>query len=499
MKDGDASGEDRHVIPSVLERDAGAAERGLAGARADLPLVELRADHLRAAEVAGLVRRAGRPLIVAVRRRAEGGRFDGSEEERRELLRAALEAGARYVDVERESPPLDEGERRGQAARIVLSDHGSPCEPARLASLYAEMAASPAAVIKIVPRAASLAQGSAVCDLLRRAGAEGRKLACFALGRAGALTRLLAPSWGSWATYASLRPGAESGPGQFVLDDMLDVHDVLAIEKGTRRFALVGSRVFGSPSPAMHQAAYAGCGLEARYLPVEADDVESLLPLLERDSPFGFEALAVTMPLKERLAERCRLLEPPAGESGAVNTVLLGRDGWRGFNTDGPAATELIRQRLDPRGTRAAIVGAGGTARAIAVTLRAAGAEVTLFGRTDSRTRAAASSLGVASRPLERLGRADWEILVNATPLGGEGERLLEPDRLSGRLVLDAVYRVPPTPLAAEAQRRGLEVIDGMALLAGQAELQFERMTGHRVEAGLMAAAGMQWLSGRSA
>jgi 3-dehydroquinate dehydratase/shikimate dehydrogenase len=491
--------EDRHVIPSVLEPNAEAAERGLAAARADLPLVELRADHLRPGEVAGLVRRVGRPLIVAARRRADGGRFGGSEEERGNLLRAALKAGARYVDVERESPPLDPGEWRGQAARIILSDHGSPCETAQLGSLYAEMTSSPAAVIKIVPRAATLGQTPAVGDLLRRAGDEGRRLACFALGRAGALTRLLAPSWGSWATYASVRPGAESGRGQFVLDDMIDLYDVLGIDEGTRRFALVGSRVFGSPSPAMHRAAYAGCGLKARYLPVEVDDVESLLPLLERDGPFGFEALAVTMPLKERMAERCRRLEPPAAEAGAVNTVLPGPDGWRGFNTDGPAAAELIRQRLDPRGARAAIVGAGGTARAIAVALRNAGAEVTLFGRTGSKAREAAASLGVASRPLGRLGRAEWEILVNATPLGGEGERVLEPSRLRGRLVLDAVYRVPPTPLAAAASRRGLEVIDGMALLAGQAELQFRRMTGWRVEAGLMAAAGMQWLSGRSA
>ena len=90
MRDGNARREDRHVIPSVLEVEAEAAERGLAGVRADLPLVELRADHLRAAEVAGLVKRAGRPLIVAARRSADGGRFSGSEEERRGLLRAIL-------------------------------------------------------------------------------------------------------------------------------------------------------------------------------------------------------------------------------------------------------------------------------------------------------------------------------------------------------------------------------------------------------------------------
>jgi len=205
------------------------------------------------------------------------------------------------------------------------------------------------------------------------------------------------------------------------------------------------------------------------------------------------------MPLKELGAARCRTLDPLARDAGAVNTVILERGGWRGSNTDGPAASALIRSRLEPQGARTAIVGAGGTARAVAVALRAAGAEVTLFNRTEARAREAAERLGVGALPLSRLSDWDWEILVNATPLGRAGESILSPHRLRGRLVLDAVYRVPPTPLAAEAARRGVDVIDGLALLAAQAALQFQAMTGREMETGAMAAVGMQWLSGRSA
>lgn len=499
MNAGDARRNDRRVIPSVLEGEPEAAERGLEQARADCPLVELRADLLRAGEVGGLVRRSRRELVVSARRGSDGGRFCGSEEERRGLLLAALEAGARYVDIERDEPPLDRRERSRFARRIVLSDHGCPCEPETLERLYAEMAAGPEERIKIVPRAQSVAQIAAVRELLGRAERDGRLVACFALGRQGALSRLLAPSWGSWATYGAPRRGAESADGQFTVDDMIDVHDVLGIGERTRRFLLVGSRVFGSPSPAMHAAAYAACGLDARYLPLELDDLDSLAPLLEGAGNFGFEGLAVTMPLKESAAARCRSLEPPAREAGAVNTVLLEAEGWRGFNTDGPAVAALIRRHGDPLGARTAIVGAGGTARAAAVALKAEGAEVTLFNRTLSRARAAAERLGVDAQPLERLDGADWEILVNATPLGAGDEGLLAADRLRGRLVLDAVYRLPPTPLVAEARKRGLQVEDGLALLAEQAERQFRIMTGRSVEGGLMAAVGMQWLLARGA
>jgi 3-dehydroquinate dehydratase/shikimate dehydrogenase len=360
------------------------------------------------------------------------------------------------------------------------------------------MAGRRAARLKIVPLARSLGDVVAVRDLLTMARRDGRHLACFASGRAGAVSRLLAVSWGSWGTYGASVAGAETAEGQFAVRDMLEVYDVAGIGAGTHRFALVGRAVAGSPSPAMHAAGYREAGLDARYVPLETDDLEEAVPLLGRDGPLGVEAIAVTMPFKESACVRCRRLDDTARSSGAVNTVVLERDGWSGFNTDGPAILSSVRVHVRVDGAEVAIVGAGGTARAAAAVLSAAGARVTLFNRTAERAGRAARSLGVASRGLSELGDASWNVLVQATPLGRTGERVVGADALRGTLVLDAVYGAP-TPLVRDARARGLDVIDGFELLVAQAVLQFHRMTGVRPREKTLGRAGRAWLESRTA
>ena len=124
---------------------------------------------------------------------------------------------------------------------------------------------------------------------------------------------------------------------------------------------------------------------------------------------------------------------------------------------------------------------------------------VTLYNRNEARAATVAGRLDVESAAPGELDRRGWDVLVNATPRGSGGESFLDPGRLTGRLVLDAVYRRGGTPLVRQARRKGLEAIDGMELLAAQGVLQFERMTGEAVPFEPVHAAGMQWLEGRSA
>jgi len=481
------------VICSILETTPEGTRRRLRGAPAGCALVEIRGDHLRAAEIDSLVRAAGRPVIVTVRTERDGGAYGGSEQERAASLRAALEAGARYIDIEVDGA-LSAMADGPDASRVILSHHGSACETTSLVALYRRMASRAAAVVKIVPTCGSVGETTAVRDVLREAGGGPRPLACFAMGRAGAITRYLAPSWGSWASYGSAAPGSETAPGQPTAADLVELHDVLGIGSSTRLYVLIGTDVSRSPSPAMHRAGHLAAGIDARYLPLELDDMEEGLPLFDAA---GIDALAVTMPFKEAAAARCTCLDAVAASAGAVNTVLLERDGWSGYNTDGPALLELARRHVDPRESAAAIVGAGGTARTAASVLRDAGARVTLYNRSLARARGVAAELGVQSGPLEDLSRDGWDLLVQATPLGKAGERLLSPDEVRGDWVLDAVYGAAQTPLIADARARGIPAADGIEFLVAQAVLQFERMTGTRPEASVMDDAARKWL-GRS-
>jgi len=478
------------VIGSILCADAARALAALRAAPSGCAWVELRADRLRADGVAHVVRAVDRPILVSVRRVSDGGSFDGAEEERRELLETALAAGAAAIDVEWDAPFAALAARPALRERVILSHHGGPCRIDALRGLLARLAARAGGPAKLVPRAARIDDVLALRAVLDEARRQGLRLVAFATGPAGTASRILAPAWGSWATYGSLARGRETAAGQLPVDELLEVYRVLEIGAPTRLYGLLGSAASGSPSPAMHAAGYREAGIDACYLPLETDDLAAGLDLARG---LALEALGVTQPFKEALAERCAPGDEAAARAGAVNTVRLAPVPL-GFNTDGPAALERVRRHLDPRGARVAILGAGGTARGFSAAFVAAGAEVTLFGRSAGRVERAARQTGARASALDALPTAPWDVLLQATPLGRDGARFFDPARLSGRLVLDAVYAPQATALVADARARGLAVVDGRELLAAQAVLQFERMTGRPARYETLHAVAEQWL-----
>jgi 3-dehydroquinate dehydratase/shikimate dehydrogenase len=481
------------VVASILEDSLDATVRSLRAVPEGCTLVEIRADRLRAAEVEAAVRSSRGPAIVTVRDRAEGGRFEGTTDERRAILDAALRCGAAFVDVEWNGPLRDLA--LGPASsRVVLSDHGAPCDLTALRSRYREMAGTPAARLKIVPRASGPVEACVVRDLLRLARYEGRDLASFTLGH-GSFTRIFALAWGSWGTYGAV--SRATAPGQHIALDLLDAYGATRLAGSTLRHALVGRGVDGSPSPALHAAAYREAGIDAVLVPIEVESAGDLFALLEDDAALAIRGLAVTIPLKEAVARRARLQDPVARRATAVNTVRLGPDGADGFNTDGPAALRLIRAHVDPRGARVSVLGAGGTGRAVAAALVEAGARVTLHGRDRERVAGWAGRVGTGAGDLVSLEDASWDVLVQATPLGRAGERVVGARALRGRVVLDAVYGPEPTPLVRDARARGLATIDGFDLLAEQAALQIEILTGQAAPRGTLDAALRAWRESR--
>jgi 3-dehydroquinate dehydratase / shikimate dehydrogenase len=482
------------VVASALESEASRAIAALRAAPAGCAMVELRADRLRVADVVRVVREVARPVLVSARRRADGGAFDGPETERRALLEAALAAGAAFVDVEWDASFATLAERPALRDRVVLSHHGGPCRIDALREMLARLGARHGGVAKLVPHATRVDDVLALRAVLAEARRQGVRLAAFATGRAGVVSRILGPAWGSFATYGSLAPGHETAAGQLPVDDMLDTYRVLELDPRTRLFGLVGAAVSGSPSPAMHAAGYGAAGIDACYLPIETDELDPAWSLV---ASLGLEALGVTRPFKETLARRCTPGDEVASRARAVNMVRLAPQPL-GLNTDGTAALERVRRHVEPRDARVAILGSGGTARAFAAAFAAAGAHATLYGRTPERTIEAAKDTGVRACALERLADEPWDVLLHATPLGQDGARWLDPALLRGRAVLDAVYAPGPTALVEDARARGLAVVDGLELLAAQARLQFEHMTGRPARYETLHAAAERWLARRA-
>ncbi len=251
----------------------------------------------------------------------------------------------------------------------------------------------------------------------------------------------------------------------------------------TRLFALLGDPVAHSLSPRLHGAAFRSRP-ECIYLPfrVSKDGAGPVLRALALNGGGG----NVTIPHKERAASFLDRPLPAVRATGACNTFWSDSGAVVGDNTDvlGFLGSLEALAGGGPRGMSAAVLGAGGAARAVVYGLLEGGAaRVYVWSRTEAKTRRLIRSFGDGRLRLqpepEPGGRVD--LLVNATPVGMRG--LAAPIRL-GRLaappgrVLDLVYRDGPTPLEERARALGIPAMSGLEALILQAEAAQERWFG---------------------
>ena len=249
------------------------------------------------------------------------------------------------------------------------------------------------------------------------------------------------------------------------------------------RLGVLGWPVFHSRSPVMQEAAFAALGLRGwsyQHLPVPPElFVETVRAL----GAAGFVGANVTVPHKHAALALADSATVAAREIGAANTLSFLPDGTiDAENTDGPGLIAALG--TDLAGRSAVVLGAGGTARAAAWSLHAAGASVAVWNRSPERAQALARDLGVAA--IVRPHAAD--LLVNTTTVGMD-EGMSQDDALTTLAlnsdllstyaqVVDFVYSSTATPLLTAAGQLGIPTVDGLSILVAQGALSFERWTG---------------------
>ena len=270
----------------------------------------------------------------------------------------------------------------------------------------------------------------------------------------------------------------------------------MKIDGHTKLAFVLGHPVTHSLSPVIHQAAFAATGVNAAYLPwVVAPDrlAEAVRGLRAMENLLGAN---VTVPHKEAIVPLLDGLTLEAEAFGAVNT-LLPRDGKLiGDNTDGAGFLAALRADLgcEAEGLSAVVLGAGGAARAVAMSLARAGAQrIVLANRSLDRARHLATWVAARYPACEVTAQAlqtEWQVsevpeirlLVNTTSVGlhASDPRLFDYASLSAQTkVCDLIYNPPETALLRWARSRGCRVANGMGMLVHQAALAFERWTGN--------------------
>ncbi len=435
--------------------------------------VELRVDRLdrkpSRADFDAVRNATRRELIVTRRTTADYGVPADAE------ITGALDAGFEWLDVEY-TPDLDVPCVAKHRARTILSFHDFDGTP-ELPALHAAMKALDCAQLKIAVTPRGFSDNM---DLLKLcADHPGEPLTVIGMGGGGLYSRILGPFFGSNLFFAATSAESAAAPGQLTLHEALEIF-------GHRRecgipkalFAVVGNPASHSRSPMIHNKAFFDREICAAYSIVETTGFDEVAESFARGDRFAPSGLSVTAPFKAeafRFARKIAArLTVRAAAAGAVNTLV---------RTQGPKGPHVVADNTDVDGflagfdalavrpgSRAALIGAGGTARAALVAAREAGIDVTLYNRSESRGQSVAAEFAREAKGLGALASFDGVLVMNTIRAG---EAFDPPASLfrDGVALIDVGYG-GEQPISRMARDAGMRVFDGLQFLEAQAAPQ---------------------------
>ena len=241
------------------------------------------------------------------------------------------------------------------------------------------------------------------------------------------------------------------------------------------RLAVLGSPIHHSLSPAIHRAAYEELGLDWTYVAAEvaAGGLSAWVNSLDED----WRGLSLTMPLKREVVSILAARHPLVDVVGAANTVLMGRNGLVGFNTDVFGIVAALRAAGLARVGHVHMYGSGATAASALVALAQLGARtVTVEARTIENaapllTTGQRLGIEVLVIPLafeSRVAR-DVDLVVSTMPSGAVVASPIDKAIRQRAVLFDVAYSPWPSPLARDWLDAGGRVVSGLEMLLHQA------------------------------
>ena len=453
-------------------------------------IIELRLDYLKKPDLKLLLERRTKPVIVTNRPVREGGKFDGSEEERISLLKLAIQLQADYVDIEHDSiQHISRGtvlRAPTSKTKIIVSYHNFSETPDNLSEVYNKLSQSIADVIKIVTYANDITDNVKIYQLLHQSK---KPTISFCMGEYGIISRILYKRFGSYLTFASLQRGKESAPGQISIHELLNIYHIGKQDGQTAIYGLIGNPVSHSISPIIHNTLFNEMGFNSIYVPFKVNNIGNFIREFRGLDVKGY---SVTIPHKESIINHLDAIDPMAKKIGAVNTVVNSDGKLIGFNTDCEAAikalhsvyklSEVSKKDDHLKGKKVTLLGAGGAARAIAFGLKERGAHITIINRNCERAQLLARDVGCLCRKLDDPQEIETDILINATPVGmfpKVNETPIAKNKLKHNIVVfDTIYNPIETKLLQDAKAQGCKVVGGLPMFIQQAAAQFKLWTG---------------------
>lgn len=433
-------------------------------------ILEIRLEHLEPGEIPQAIELARRPVLATCRRAEDGGAVALAEDARHERLSAAIENGAALVDVEHDAPFREALHHAAltHGVHVVVSHHdldGTPTVSEGLDRL--QRLQDRADIVKLATNVEDPQDVETLFRIAHQAPTLGTPFTVMGIGDAA--VRAAAGPLGMALVYTT--PGSAGVPGQLPTKLQLSLPRHPPPPEGFRDYVLLGHPVAHSLSPVMQNAAFAHLDEGARYrlVDVPPGDLETALEGL---SVMGVAGGNATAPHKQALYELCDSVRPAAETCGAVNSFRLEGGELTGDMTDGTGAVKALDARGETLRDRPAILlGAGGTARAVAHAFSTAGAELTIANRTASKAKRLADEVGAETIALDadtiEEHVPNGAVLFNATPV----DPPIHDATLARSTVFDATYGPQRAELARRAELVGTRALDGLDLLIHQGDL----------------------------
>jgi shikimate dehydrogenase len=261
------------------------------------------------------------------------------------------------------------------------------------------------------------------------------------------------------------------------------------------KLAVLGSPVANSLSPVMHRAALRHAGIDGDYVARDVDG--SGFAAAVGDMRAGrLHGANVTMPHKPRAYETCEVRSELAEHVGAVNTLSLRHGKVAGDNTDVLGIKQAWKAAGLPEGGRVTIIGSGGAAAAALVALD--GMQIQVVARRPKAADTIVQRVGVVAGVLPWGPPPPDTVVVNATPIGMQGESIEQEWLAQARGLLDMAYGLSVTPAVRLMRERGRPVAEGLDMLVRQAVASFEIWTGATIQPEVMRAAAERELARRA-
>lgn len=421
--------------------------------------------------------------IYALRSVKHGGQFNGSLEERHARLIQSI-SDYDIIELESVTDLVPELLAKIPPSKRLIRWYGRVGSFEEIEDAYLNIASIDASLYQVINEPLSISDGLWPLQLLKKYNAQ--NLIAYASGAMGVWSQILSAFKGSAMVYGNLNRTFEDQQ-YLTYEQLKEDYGLPGIREIKVVYGIAGNPVFTSMSPLIHNKSYEYLDLNALYLPFhieEFDDFWHFISESFQHSGLNIELGGFTMvsPYKEASFKVAKgHLSAPTLTSKACN-ILVNKNGeWYSDSSDGLGVlSELEDLGVELDKLKIAIIGCGGAGRTIASCIKSKGAQIIFYNRSAKRGLFASKLLNLPFKSITDFNPAEYDIVVNATPVGKSGKSLIfDPSNLREcSIAIDMAYTKKDTLLVEGCRKHNKKIIEGKQILLHQVKKQFYGLTG---------------------